>query len=284
MSNVEISRWSHKVKLVNGYGPSECSVVAAVNSSITSTSKAGNIGLAVGGLCWVVNPNNHHQLAPLGCIGELLIEGPTLACGYLNMEHATAESFIVNPRWASSSGNQRRLYKSGDLVSYNEDGTLTYVGRKDCQVKLRGQRMELGEIEHAMQVASTIQAQYVAETFVPAGQTDRQKLVAFVCFDDDNDLAPRLLMSATLRRSLIDAQKELVQSLPKYMIPSYYVPLSRLPKVLSGKLDRRELRKIAANLTCEELSTYSLLDVEKRAPATEMEKRLQKLWAEEFKS
>ena len=89
------------------------------------------------------------QLAPLGSVGELFIEGPLLSRGYLNDPGKTTASFLVNPPWVQDKPSvKRRMYKTGDLVRYNSDGSLDYLGRKDSQVKVNGQRLELGEVEH----------------------------------------------------------------------------------------------------------------------------------------
>nr|POE51967.1 nonribosomal peptide synthetase 1 [Quercus suber] len=95
----------------------------------------------------VVELDNHDHLAPVGCIGELLIQGPGLAREYLNDEEKTKRCFIEPRSWLSPSPFAR-LYKSDDLVRYNDDGTIDYIGRKDLQIKIRGQRVELGEVEY----------------------------------------------------------------------------------------------------------------------------------------
>ena len=284
MSKDDINRWSGKVKLVNGYGPSECSVVAAVNSRINTEDDLGNIRQSVGALCWIVNPCNHNQLALLGCTGELVIEGPTLARGYLNMNQLTAESFIYGPVWAPGpeKGKLRPFYKTGDLVSYNNDGSLRYIGRKDSQVKLRGQRVELHEIEHAIQRISVMKAECFVEVFVPNAQKHGQQLIAFLCFDNDGTLPRVLPPSEDTRKNFAKLREEMERYLPRYMIPLYFTPLSLVPRSSSGKIDRRKLREIARSLTRTELWQYSVGNAEKLEPSTDMEKQLRVLWAQEL--
>ena len=159
-----VETWAEHVQLANGYGPSECSIAAAGNPNLKPTTDPANIGKAVGAVCWITEPDDHNRLAPLGTIGEvkpgrsanfvmnanlrsqILIEGPIVARGYLNNPEKTAEVFIEDPTWASKQNGQppRRMYKTGDLAYFNEDGSIIFVGRKDSQVKVRGQRMELG--------------------------------------------------------------------------------------------------------------------------------------------
>ena len=117
-------------------------------------SEPATIGTGSGCRLWIVHPRNHDKLMPVGTVGELVIEGPTVARGYLNEEEKTRKAFITNPGWAATIAAQNsafetvRMYKTGDLVRYNSDGSVSYVGRKDTQIKLNGQRVELGEIEY----------------------------------------------------------------------------------------------------------------------------------------
>lgn len=148
LSTHDVETWAEHLQLVNGYGPSECSIAAAGNPHLTRTTDPANIGRAIGGVCWITEAQDHNRLAPIGTVGELLIEGPIVARGYLNNPEKTAEVFIENPAWVEKVEGQppRRLYKTGDLVHYNPDGTINFIGRKDNQVKVRGQRLELGKL------------------------------------------------------------------------------------------------------------------------------------------
>ena len=153
----DISQWwkAGKVQIINAYGPCECTPTSLVNYNASSLEDATRIGKGAGAVTWIVNPEDHNDLLPLGCTGELLLEGPIVGQGYLNNPAKTAASFIENPAWLlrgapGSPGRCGRLYKTGDLVSYDEYGSLTYLSRKDAQVKIRGQRVELGEIEHVL--------------------------------------------------------------------------------------------------------------------------------------
>ncbi|KAI9701811.1 MAG: hypothetical protein M1836_001155 [Candelina mexicana] len=151
----DIELWWGKVRIYNAYGPSECTPTSTVNHSACSPEYATQIGQGAGLVTWVVNPDNHNELLPPGCTGELLLEGPLVGRGYLDNAEKTAASFIEDPVWLLRGtpgipGRHGRLYKTGDLVKYNEHGALAFVCRKDGQVKIRGQRVELGEIEHAL--------------------------------------------------------------------------------------------------------------------------------------
>jgi non-ribosomal peptide synthetase component F len=136
---------------MNGYGPTEtcvfCVTRVVSGPSEVDGPKPETIGHAVGSLSWVVEAKNHNRLVPIGCIGELIVQGPSLARGYLNEPDKTAAVFVDGPSWLKEFGYTQplTLYKTGDLVRYNTDGTLTYLGRKDNQVKVNGQRLELGK-------------------------------------------------------------------------------------------------------------------------------------------
>lgn len=118
--------------IVNRYGPSECSVVSVLSPPLSKTSDPKNIGRPISSHAWVVNPDNYNELLPIGCIGELVIEGHIAGRGYLNDPEKTAQVFINGTAWAAD--RPFRGYLTGDLVVQSPDGTLNIVGRKDSQV------------------------------------------------------------------------------------------------------------------------------------------------------
>ncbi|KAK1984564.1 hypothetical protein LZ30DRAFT_585930, partial [Colletotrichum cereale] len=151
LSTVESWSKSNNFRLMNSYGPSECSVSVTGNQRLEPHATA-NVGFGLIGSLWIVSPDDHHHLLPIGAQGELLVESPLLARGYFNDSRRTDEVFIRSPEWAETLGyfpaqHATRFYKTGDVVKYNDDGSLTYIGRKDNQVKIHGQRVELGDIE-----------------------------------------------------------------------------------------------------------------------------------------
>jgi amino acid adenylation domain-containing protein len=127
MSQQDLLTWADRVMLGNGYGPTECSAIATVNI-MTPTTKPYNLGKAVTARGWIVNKDNHDVLAPLGAVGELLLEGGGVGAGYLNNPEKTAQAFIPDVKWTlgrnANDEGPRRFYKTGDLVRYNEDGTM----------------------------------------------------------------------------------------------------------------------------------------------------------------
>lgn len=212
-------------RIFNMYGPTETGILSAVmevdRSGAAEHRRAANvpIGTAVGSGTLHVLDANGGEL-PQGAAGELFVGGNCLAMGYWNRADLTAEVFLPDP---FRSGV--RLYRTGDRVRWRAGGYLEFLGRVDQQVKIRGCRVEPGEVE-----ALLSRHPDVAEAAVAArGQTGDLRLIACV--------VPRRhtpALAAELRRMAVDA-------LPQFMIPSSLVVLDRLPRTASGKVDRRAL-------------------------------------------
>ena len=195
------------------------------------------------------------QPLPIGVPGELHIGGAGLARGYLNRSELTQEKFINNPF------GQGRLYKTGDLARYLEDGTIEYLGRIDYQVKVRGFRIELGEIETALTHLPQIkEAAVVTREDVPGDN----RLVAYVVVHKDFvDVSTETL------------SKALHSTLPEYMIPNVFITLDQLPLTPNGKIDRKALQN--KNLS-QLFNKYA-----NKPPDTNIEKRLVKVFEDQFK-
>jgi len=224
LTRENINTWARAVTLHCCYGPSECSINSVWNGDLLRSSEATNIGKSIGSVSWVVNPLDYNQLVPVGVIGELLIEGPILARGYLNDPEKTSKAFITSPAWGTGDG--RRFYVTGDLVRQNSDGSLTYLGRKDTQIKLNGQRIELGEIEHHLKISLPSHAQSAVE-LIKLGNT--KALAAFLCLQSHDALAPDsilLPMNDSMRFTVASIESAAVSSLPIYMVPTVYIPVS----------------------------------------------------------
>ncbi|KAM0491964.1 hypothetical protein ACHAP8_010204 [Fusarium lateritium] len=289
MSRVHVSTWAPFVQLMNAYGPSETSVVATVNSSVGQDSSPANIGRAVGGLCWVVDSTNHDRLVPIGVVGELLVEGPILAEGYLKNPHKNAESFITNPRWCSkfpseTASNERRFYRTGDLVKINRDGSLEFQGRKDNQVKINGQRLELSEIEHHLSADTAVQS---CLAFIPKSGQLKHRLVAMLSLHSTfvSTAADEMQLVIDFTPSeLASVRDSLTGHLAAYMIPSTWIIVNHIPLLPSGKLDRRKAvdwvealspEQYQMALCAQEETQSSGLDRE----ATNIETKLRATWA-----
>ncbi|KAJ5517741.1 hypothetical protein N7453_000163 [Penicillium expansum] len=280
----DLATWASRVRLHQSYGPAECAMYTTTTAPLTLTSDLGNVGSSPNASCWIVDPDNHDELQPVGSEGELLIGGPIVGRGYINRAQESAAAFIRDPIWSANFPFLRggRLYKTGDLAVLNADGSLTLVGRKDTQVKLNGQRIELHEIEHCAERYQHGTA-VIAELIKPAG-IQRPRLTMFV-YDpatvettvginsDYHDHREVFSPSRQNQAYLEGVKHHLNQHLPPYMIPSFFLSLSRLPLSPSGKADRKTLRQIASKMEKETLEMY--LDnpvAEKREPVTEQER------------
>ena len=254
-----IKTWASHVRLINAYGTSECSVTNTVNPDINLNTDAANVGQAVGGVCWIVDAEDHDKLVPIGTIGELVIEGPVLARGYLNDDSRTRAAFISTPAWAhEENGIQRpqRLYKTGDLAQYNSDGSLCYRGRKDTQVKIRGQRVELHEVEKHLVDHPDVES---ALALVPASGPYANTLTAVV--------QPRSTLSCSNPKGIeivTDTQLNeiglrwselstyLHDKVPAYMVPTKWVALENIPLHYTKKLDRSRVISWLSSLSDEQ--------------------------------
>lgn len=278
-----IQRWSHAVKIINTYGPSECCVSSTCNVNTSKLREPSNIGRGLGCNTWIVDPENIDRLVPIGAAGELLIEGPIVARGYLNEPEKTAAAFVGAPAWWPEVYQCGRIYRTGDLVKYNADGTIKFIGRKDTQVKLHGQRIELGEIEHRIRNAFTDDTHQVAvEVLTPTARNGLKILTAYICESDsvsedtENILLP---LDSGCSQRFLALQARLMGDLPRHMVPQLFIPIAHMPLSPSRKLERKGLRAVGNGLTPDQLAAYALTQVPKSAPATETEKALVEIWS-----
>ncbi len=209
-------------QLVNHYGPTEASVIATSTpvQPNNGTSELPSIGHPIDNMR-VYLFDQRLKLVPVRTPGELYIAGTGLARGYLNRPDLTAESYLPNP-FATTPGE--RVYKSGDLARHNLDGSIEYLHRGDRQIKIRGFRVELQEMEFALRQHPSISDAVV--TF-DEKRSMRSQLVAYV-------VADKMVQPAELKSFLKDR-------LPEYMVPTCYVMLDQMPLTPNGKVDRRAL-------------------------------------------
>lgn len=286
-----INTWRDHVDLIGGYGPAECCVYCCYNPLSSSGFKPEVIGYPVGAVLWIVEADNHDRLVPVGAIGEIVVHGHTVGRGYLNDPARTAASYISAPSWIADYGytGEQTLYKTGDLGRYNSDGTLTIVGRKDTQVKVNGQRIELGEVEHCIKTEYPQVLQVAVDALKPEHANGRQILSAFLEFEADegseefqDENSFLRAMNDKLRETMFEIEAILAQRLPPYMVPHLWFPLVTMPKSASGKTDRKVLKQLCNGLSKAELQQYSLASGSKKALETPMEERIAGLWKDLF--
>ncbi|WP_051775464.1 non-ribosomal peptide synthetase [Paenibacillus tyrfis] len=233
------------IEICNEYGPTENSVVST-RLSITDAAQEITIGKPIANtVAYILSKED--QLQPVGIPGELCVAGAGLARGYLNRPELTAEKFIDNPFVPGA-----RMYRTGDLARWLPDGNIEYLGRIDHQVKIRGHRIELGEVEaHLLKAASVLEA----VVFAREDEAGQKQLCAYY-------VADRELTAGELRRALS-------REMPGYMVPSYFVQLAQMPLTPNGKIDHRAL-------PAPEGGTQTGIDYV--AARTPMEERLEQIW------
>lgn len=233
-------------------------------------------------------------MAPIGAIGEIYLEGPLLARGYLHDPAKTVLAFIENPAWlieVRGSGHRpHRLYKTGDLARYRENGDVELLGRKDTQIKLRGQRIEVEEVEHWIRQYFLGQCAVAVDIIQPADGPDTARLAAFVAPDEisrmvDDKAEELLTIDSNSKSALIprlaDMNSSLLGLLPAYMVPTYTIPLQHIPLTLSGKVDRKKLRSLGSSLTTKTIVDLTQADASAKSPdgdSKEAERRMAQLW------
>ena len=284
--NIALWAGRERVQMINIYGPAECAIWCTFKGRLMMDSDPADIGSAIGCVCWVVNPVDHHELMPIGAVGELLVEGPVLAMGYIGDQKLTDQCFVRDPAWPLLNESSRHgpFYKTGDIVRYNSEGSLVFVGRKDNQVKLRGQRIELGEIEHLL--ADHFQMNHVC-ALVPSAGAFGQQLVGVVCVQAGLasalstakiQIAPQDLQDLVSSR-LPAIHTSLLEKLPLFMIPTTWAFVTSFPLLASGKLDRSSLSSWLSNISEDDAalirnSTASRNPHSVTRPVTPMEGRI----------
>ncbi|MET1256787.1 amino acid adenylation domain-containing protein [Aliikangiella maris] len=241
--------------IVNEYGPTEatvgCSVARIRLKPGTSVSNM-TIGKPIANMQMYILDEQLNEL-PIGVVGEIYIAGAGLARGYFNQPELTAQRFIENPNRPGE-----RLYQSGDLGRWLENGEIEYWGRIDQQIKIRGYRIELDEINTHLLDYPTISSAAV----VVQGETIHQRLVAFYVVENVSDGKDTIDEQAL--------QKFLHSRLPDYMVPRQYQRLDNIPLTVNGKVDTRQLSQIEVAQTAKVFI----------APENEIEHALAEIWAE----
>ncbi|GII96867.1 non-ribosomal peptide synthetase [Sinosporangium siamense] len=250
-SDIALRRWSSRVELVNEYGVTEATVTSTVTDALTG-APAPPIGRPIPG-CRAYVLDAFLQPLPAGITGELYIAGVGVARGYHGRAALTAQRFVAVPGPLPAASAGERMYRTGDLAYWTPSGELVHAGRADSQVKVRGHRVELGEIEAALMTHESVGETVVTVREVHPG---RQHVVGYVV-PGEAAPDPRLLREHVAGR------------LPEFMIPTAIVVLEGLPRTASGKVDREALP-----------APDFARPASGREPATALERLLCRLFAE----
>ncbi|RAK98997.1 acetyl-CoA synthetase-like protein, partial [Aspergillus ibericus CBS 121593] len=235
LTAASVDRWRPRVEVWNNYGPAECTVQSAVISCADSKWASEVVGQAGASRCWVVDPSNPHRQLPRGCIGEIVVEGPNVCRGYLRNPTDTHHAFVQGLSWAPS----RRFYRTGDMGYLDSYGLLTGAGRNDDQVKINGQRIELGEVETRLQSVLPANSRGVVDVANPHGRG--KVLVAFIQLSARSGPGSVEQLEGRIRKSL-------VKVLPPAFVPSRIFQVEEIPMGATGKTDRKTLRRLADEL------------------------------------
>jgi amino acid adenylation domain-containing protein len=254
------TEFQHPAHLINMFGQTETTGIVAVYP-IPSQGDMGSI-VPIGRP--IVDTqlyllDTYLQPVPIGVPGELCVGGRGLGRGYLHRPDLTAQKFLPHPFRAELG---TRLYRTGDLARYLPDGTIAFLGRLDHQVKIRGVRIEPGEIEAVLSQHPDVAAAVVGWGEAPGGD---QRLVAYVVPKTETGYGPEQLSVSALRDFL-------QPKLPEYMLPAAFVPLAALPLTPNGKIDRQALPASG--------SARPALEQAFVPPRTPVEAEVARIWAE----
>jgi amino acid adenylation domain-containing protein len=238
-------------RVFNLYGPSECTTYSTFALMKKASALAPTIGRPISNT-QVYLLDAGFQVVPVGVIGEVYIAGEGLARGYLNRADLTAERFLPNPFGKPGT----RIYRTGDLARYTPDGEIHFIGRKDHQVKLRGYRIELEEIEAVLRQRTSVQQ---AAVIVADDATQGKRLIAYVVAERSDP------------GTIGELRSFLKEKLPGYMVPSVFMMVDALPLTTSGKVDRGALPAPSIS-RAEVRQPYA-------APITPTEELLSAIWA-----
>ncbi len=248
-------------EFVNTYGPTECTDICSFyRVGPDSTERAIPVGFPIQNVQTYVLGEKLQQL-PVGVTGELCIGGAGVGAGYLGDPQLTANKFVDNP-FATTKGE--RLYRTGDLCRYREDGAIEFIGRMDDQIKIRGNRVELGEIESVLRSHSRVRDCAVIAVDDALGN---KRLAAFFVPNKDRADANGFEFDESLT-SPDEMRRFLGDQLPSYMVPSIFDSLEHIPLNSHGKVDRQTLASIGNRSMRRDYV----------APRSECESTLVQLW------
>ncbi|KAK5087886.1 hypothetical protein LTR05_002101 [Lithohypha guttulata] len=263
-----IETWGEEGCLHNFYGPSEVTIGCTFRPISHKTFKLANIGqsfINVG--TYVVAPGTDN-LVLVGAVGELCLSGPLVGVGYLNRPDLTAERFTI------LRGIGDRVYRTGDLVRMLHDNSFEFIGRIDDQIKLRGQRLEIGEINHV--ISQAIQAD-VATLVLKHSEQEKEQLVAFFAQETTakyGDRRPKALEDPEMRARIRVARNATAEQLPAYMVPTYFMAIDFVPLTVNNKVDSKALKALYHSLPLNQVRQFQITDVQDQSVPVEKFERI----------
>lgn len=265
--------WGSKGVIYNGYGPTEATIGCTMYPRVPVNGKPSNIGPQFDNVGTLVLQPGTDEPVLRGGVGELCVSGKLVGKGYLNRPNLTEKSFPYMEHF------QERVYRTGDLVRILHDGSFEFLGRADDQVKLRGQRLEIGEINSVIRQSNKSFSD-VATLVLKHPRQQKEQLVAFVVQTPKNGSSGISLDNASELRGAKDACHN---KLPPYMVPTHFVPLSSLPLNINNKADVKRLREMYESLSAADLQKLSLSSDDHEKSWSNRELTIQKVLMEELR-
>ncbi|KAI5459365.1 hypothetical protein BGZ63DRAFT_361323 [Mariannaea sp. PMI_226] len=241
--------WGPKAVIYNAYGPTEATIGVTMYQRVPINGRPSNIGRQFPNVGSYVFKQGTEIPVIRGGVGELCVSGKLVGKGYLNRPELTQERFPI-----LKSFDDERIYRTGDLVRVLHDGCFDFLGRADDQVKLRGQRLEIAEINHTIR-AGVEEIHDVATIVTKHGTSDKDVLVSFVVGQTMKDEVLRVLSGSG--ELAVKAKQACHASLPGYMVPTYILPLPYIPLSSNNKAEVKELKRLFAEISPEQLIELS---------------------------
>lgn len=251
-----LDAWGKHGCIYNGYGPTEVTIGCTMLPRMRANDKPSNIGPQFDNVgSYVFRPGTSTPVLR-GGLGELCVSGPLVGKGYLNRAELTKERFQI------VSDNGERIYRTGDLVRILHDGSFQFLGRIDDQVKLRGQRLEIGEINEVIKQA-TSDLNDVATLVIKHPKQSKDQLVSFVTKLDQGEKIHSVEVSYSEDdRLLLSTVKTACHThLPGYMVPTHIIPMTRFPLSANNKAELKVLKSLYQDLSLEDLQRLTSLSV-----------------------
>lgn len=283
--------WAGKKKVLLAYGAPDVCPLGISFLEVHGPHQLNRIGTPLAGNFWIVNPEDHRKLMPIGSIGELVIEGPTLGCafarGEMDQTHWNAAEFSD-----SAPGKKTRYFKTGHSMRYTEGGVLQLVSSKKEDIDIDGNMLVLSDVEQNIRRCLGQGMDVAVELIAFKSSKSAPVLAAFVELDSMYDGPEDLHQLSRITRERIFTAKRVVETglrnkLPAYMVPQIFVPIKQLPVTPSLKVNRRKLQKTIHGLSREQLIQLSTVPNPKDVqtvettplPLTQTEERMRRIWA-----
>ncbi|KAF2687160.1 nonribosomal peptide synthetase 2 [Lentithecium fluviatile CBS 122367] len=243
-----IDVWGPKGVIYNGYGPTEATIGVTMYPRVPTNGKPSNIGPQFDNVgSYVLRPGSESPVLR-GGVGELCVSGTLVGKGYLNRPDLTKE------RFPDLTDFNERVYRTGDLVRILHDGSFDFLGRADDQVKLRGQRLEIGEINSTIRQSANAVVD-VATLVLKHPKQQKEQLISFVVTGSRARGEAKIVLEKS--HELAQARQACQENLPPYMVPTHFVAVTKLPLSTNNKADARRLKDMYEGLTVNDLQLLS---------------------------